>query len=649
MGLFARIAVFLIVLALTGALTGAPASAQSPFGDFGLGQGAQRAEPEPDRPPDLEAYGSIAESYRASSALENTERQVARLRDRIAETLARAPHIAEDVRATLAAAAPSGEATYFLGLLVFLGFLLGIGRAVSILFAVYVARPIFVGMQKPNPQGLAEKLPVLATRVGMQAVIIAITVLVAVLVGSGFYPEDERASVVTAILFFGAFGVWRMADTMFRMLLAPFLPAYRLLAMSDRAAIRLYRWLSALLLYRILSHGAVIWLDQLGLSATTSAFLHLVAAAVEIVIVLVGGWVNRAAISNAIRGGRPKQEATWLQQGAAAIWGPALILVMLFAWLDRARVLVLGTEAAPPPPVSMVIMAFAAGMAIYALAAYAIERLGRRAGERAAARTASPTTDPAPEIVVDPLDPRRDPRADGDSGDDSDGDEGGGGVVRFPAEDAREERPAHGRMRTYADLGYRVASLLAIGTGLYILVNVSALRPLLLQEEGVLNRLGDVLDILFIGYILYHLIRIWIDRRIEEEGGDEIEMEPGDEGGGASASSRLATLLPLVRNFVLAVVLVSTGIFVAMELGINVAPLFAGAGVVGLAIGFGAQTLVRDILSGAFFLIDDAFRKGEYIDIGNVKGTVEKISVRSMQLRHHLGALNTVPFGEIHS
>jgi hypothetical protein len=291
MGLFARIAVFLIVLALTGA----PASAQSPFGDFGLGQGAQRAEPEPDRPPDLEAYGSIAESYRASSALENTERQVARLRDRIAETLARAPHIAEDVRATLAAAAPSGEATYFLGLLVFLGFLLGIGRAVSILFAVYVARPIFVGMQKPNPQGLAEKLPVLATRVGMQAVIIAITVLVAVLVGSGFYPEDERASVVTAILFFGAFGVWRMADTMFRMLLAPFLPAYRLLAMSDRAAIRLYRWLSALLLYRILSHGAVIWLDQLGLSATTSAFLHLVAAAVEIVIVLVGGWVNRAA------------------------------------------------------------------------------------------------------------------------------------------------------------------------------------------------------------------------------------------------------------------------------------------------------------------------------------------------------------------
>ena len=64
-------------------------------------------------------------------------------------------------------------------------------------------------------------------------------------------------------------------------------------------------------------------------------------------------------------------------------------------------------------------------------------------------------------------------------------------------------------------------------------------------------------------------------------------------------------------------------------------------------MGFGAQALVKDIISGAFFLIDDAFRKGEYVDIGTVKGTVERISIRSMQLRHHNGPLNTIPFGEI--
>jgi small-conductance mechanosensitive channel len=105
--------------------------------------------------------------------------------------------------------------------------------------------------------------------------------------------------------------------------------------------------------------------------------------------------------------------------------------------------------------------------------------------------------------------------------------------------------------------------------------------------------------------------------------------------------------LPLVRNFILIVILTTLALIVAMQLGANVAPLFAGAGIVGLAIGFGSQTLVRDILSGAFYLLDDAFRKGEYIDVGGVKGTVEKISLRSFQLRHHLGMLHTIPFGEI--
>jgi len=69
--------------------------------------------------------------------------------------------------------------------------------------------------------------------------------------------------------------------------------------------------------------------------------------------------------------------------------------------------------------------------------------------------------------------------------------------------------------------------------------------------------------------------------------------------------------------------------------------------VVGLAVGFGSQSLVRDIVSGFFFLIEDAFRLGEYLDIGGAKGTVEAISVRSMKLRHHRGALNTVPFGSV--
>ena len=95
-------------------------------------------------------------------------------------------------------------------------------------------------------------------------------------------------------------------------------------------------------------------------------------------------------------------------------------------------------------------------------------------------------------------------------------------------------------------------------------------------------------------------------------------------------------------------VLVAIGIMIALSsLGVNIGPLLAGAGVVGIAIGFGAQALVRDIVSGIFFLMDDAFRMGEYIELDQIRGTVEKISIRSLRLRHHTGLVHTVPFGEI--
>ena len=165
-------------------------------------------------------------------------------------------------------------------------------------------------------------------------------------------------------------------------------------------------------------------------------------------------------------------------------------------------------------------------------------------------------------------------------------------------------------------------------------------------SDTAFDRSLDIITILFIAYIVYHTFRIWIDGKIAEEQGEVVEVAPGDEGG-AGGGSRLSTLLPLLKISIMTVIFVTCMLILFAEMGINVSPLFAGAGVVGLAIGFGAQTLVRDIFSGVFFLFDDAFRKGEYIDTGDVKGTVEKISLRSLQLRHHRGPLNTIPFGEI--
>ena len=86
---------------------------------------------------------------------------------------------------------------------------------------------------------------------------------------------------------------------------------------------------------------------------------------------------------------------------------------------------------------------------------------------------------------------------------------------------------------------------------------------------------------------------------------------------------------------------------VLASLGVEIGPLIASAGVVGVAIGFGAQTLVKDIISGIFYLVDDAFRIGEYIQSGTYKGTVESFSLRSVKLRHQRGALYTIPFGTL--
>ena len=117
----------------------------------------------------------------------------------------------------------------------------------------------------------------------------------------------------------------------------------------------------------------------------------------------------------------------------------------------------------------------------------------------------------------------------------------------------------------------------------------------------------------------------------------------GEEGG--AGGSRSETLLLLLRKTIVVVMFTIVFLLFLSSMGINIGPLLAGAGVIGLAIGFGAQTLVKDIIAGVFFLIDDAFRVGDYIETGGQKGTVEHISLRSLRLRNPRGPVHTIPFG----
>ncbi len=112
----------------------------------------------------------------------------------------------------------------------------------------------------------------------------------------------------------------------------------------------------------------------------------------------------------------------------------------------------------------------------------------------------------------------------------------------------------------------------------------------------------------------------------------------------ARRRARLRTLLPIFRNILFVVVVVVAAMMALSALGVEIGPLIAGLSVLGVAIGFGAQTFFRDIIAGMFYLLDDAFRVGEYIQSGNYKGTVEGFSIRSVRLRHQRGPVYTVPF-----
>jgi moderate conductance mechanosensitive channel len=145
--------------------------------------------------------------------------------------------------------------------------------------------------------------------------------------------------------------------------------------------------------------------------------------------------------------------------------------------------------------------------------------------------------------------------------------------------------------------------------------------------------------ILLIADVLWSAAGAAIDRKLAETA--ELGEPNSDE---ARRRARLRTLLPIFRNVLFVLVIAIAAMMALAELGVEIGPLIAGASVVGVAIGFGAQTFVRDVIAGMFYLLDDAFRVGEYIQAGRYKGTVEGFSIRSIKLRHHRGPVFTVPF-----
>ncbi len=154
-------------------------------------------------------------------------------------------------------------------------------------------------------------------------------------------------------------------------------------------------------------------------------------------------------------------------------------------------------------------------------------------------------------------------------------------------------------------------------------------------------------SLISIGTVILIALTIWevfssaIERYLNAVDQDNLPL---------ARSARARTLLPLLRTAMMVLILLLVSLIILSQIGVDIAPLLAGAGVVGLAIGFGSQALVKDVITGLFMLIEDTLAVGDVVDVGKGHlGVVEAISIRTIRLRDNAGGVHSVPFSEVSS
>ena len=203
--------------------------------------------------------------------------------------------------------------------------------------------------------------------------------------------------------------------------------------------------------------------------------------------------------------------------------------------------------------------------------------------------------------------------------------------ARFPGLESRANRYVPALKGTIAWAVYIGAALVVLDVW-----GVDALGWLAAEEgTAVLRTVVTVGFILIVGIVVWEAINLGIGRYLGRMDDD------------AKGAARARTLLPLMRTTALIVISVIASLSVLSEVGFNIGPLLAGAGVIGLAIGFGGQTLVKDVITGLFILVEDTISIGDYVDVGGHEGTVESLSIRTIRLRDLAGRVHTVPFSDV--
>lgn len=462
---------------------------------------------------------------------------------------------------------------------------------------------------------------------------LGVGVLVAIIFDAGHPPSRGTIGAI-----FGSYMAYRFfRHVIFFNIIAPDAPSHRLINLNDEDAEMMQRDWRNIAMVVIAICGFFVWLALLGLPG--DALKLLVICSLFVSALLIGGLFlkHKSQFTGIFLGEGDPTNKPWWQRLIASQWHLIIIGYLIVAWLVSTFRVIMELPSAlaviGAPVVALICGIAAFGFVVILIDRFYNVRKARFEEKVQIAHEQKQRQDALDQAAFEESQAGR-----------SEDDDEEMIINQVMSSKEMDEMPVFKPI--FKSLLEEAAGILIMIIGFAFVLSAWDIN---IGERGnPVTGFIDTLAVIFFAWFLYRLVVVYIDNQLEEEGGylPVDTGEPGEEMSGQS-TSRLATLLPLLRNVLVASIAVLSGMIILSNMGVDIAPLFAGAGVIGLAVGFGAQTLIRDIFSGGFFLFDDAFRKGEYIELGTIRGTVEKISLRSFQLRHHNGPLHTVPFGEI--
>lgn len=428
----------------------------------------------------------------------------------------------------------------------------------------------------------------IVTAASIDIVFLGITYIAANYIALHILKQTKELSIQT-ILFLNAFLVIELIKIGIRMLFNPRLRGLQILPSSNKSSRYWYRWLATIV--NLVGYGYLVALPlaKLYLSLAVGKILSNLIALIAFVYGVVVVWLNRSPVRSALRETATKSDMIIMRGFLRMISGIWYILAIAY-FIMLLVITLLRAESGLPFVMFgtlWTIITIGAGLLLSTLLTQLI----------------------------------------------------GHNIKLSP--DTNHKLPGlEQRLNSYIPLFLRLIRLVLFVIVVAVVLaswELFDIQGWLNSDTGFnfLNRWLSIFIIISASFILWLIISSLIEHRLT------LESNSG------TPSARTQTLLSLFKNALAVMLFAITTMMVLSELGINIGPLIAGAGVLGLAVGFGAQTMVRDVITGVFIQIENAMNTGDTVTVCDITGTVEHISIRSVGLRDISGTYHLIPFSSV--